>query len=524
MKKFKILNHETFALRRIRTIFIVALTIFVGGCAITPTAFTKAENIARGESDSQQIYASQDALTGPIDVYDAMARALRYNLDKRVSLAESAVANYQVDVDLWDMVPAIESRVAIDSRSNTNASSSQSIDTGLQSLEPSTSFDDTTRTFNLRMAFNVLDFGVSYLRARQSGNHVLIAKERQRSTAQSIVRDVRSLYWNAVASERVLDQIEPLEQSMQKALANIRQAAAQGLITPVDALREQLVMIDSMEQLQQLRIQIAAPRIELARIMNLRPDQHFELVTQDRDSLTVPELDGSMAQLEARALESRPELHESAYLSRISADERRKTLVRLLPGIEIGPSYDLNSNKFLANKNWASYSASVTWNLVNLFSGRDQIDLSKANEELVGLQRLAITAAVITQVHVAAAAYKEAVTAYELSQERNRIEAEILRHTEATGPTEQGGEIEIIQARLNAGLASLRNDLAYASLQTAFASVQQAIAVDLLPKKMATDDVQSLAMLLRVKEQQHNLLELSMSVTDNEDLPENEVQ
>jgi outer membrane protein TolC len=522
MKNFKIIriNKGTLPLRQIKMAMIVAVLTMSGGCAVTPVAFSDAENMARVELDSQQIYASQEAVTGPIDVYDAMARALRYNLDKRVRLAELAVANYQVNVDLWDLVPPLDSRTGIQSRNKVNASSSRSIESGLESLEPSTSTENTVRAFDLRMAFNVLDFGVSYLRARQSGNQTLIAKERQRSTAQSIIRDVRSVYWNAVAAERVQDKIEPMVQGVQKALEAARQTVSQGLRTPLEALRYQLALVDAMEKLQRLRIQITAPRMELARIMNLRPDQDFTLLVPDRNRLTVPSLDTSVSTLETQALQSRPELRESAYLHRISADETRKTFVRLLPGIEIGGGYNLNSNDFLTNKNWSTYSASVTWNLVNLFSGKSQISLSKANEDVVELQRLALTAAIITQVHVATAAYKEAMSGYKLAQERNKIESEILRQVEATGPSQEGGKLEVIQAKLNAGVASLRNDLSYAELQTAFATVQQAIAVDQLPEKVATADIQSLAALLRAKEQKQTLLKLSTAITSNVVIPE----
>ena len=158
-------------MKQISTLFIVAVMIFTGGCAVNPVPFSEAENLSRGEADSQQIYASQEPVTGTIDIYDAMARALHYNMDKRVRLAEMAVANYQVDADLWEMVPEIKTNAAVESRSNVSASSSESILTGTQSLEPSTSTEDTVRNFNLRMAFNILDFGVSYLRARQSGYH-----------------------------------------------------------------------------------------------------------------------------------------------------------------------------------------------------------------------------------------------------------------------------------------------------------------------------------------------------------------
>ncbi|WP_185076739.1 TolC family protein, partial [Pseudomonas frederiksbergensis] len=90
------------------------------------------------------------------------------------------------------------------------ASSSQSVLTGTQSLEPSTSQDRERRVGDLTMVWNVLDFGVSYISAKQQGDQRLIVQERRRKVINTIVQDVRSAYWRAVAAERLLTQIDSL--------------------------------------------------------------------------------------------------------------------------------------------------------------------------------------------------------------------------------------------------------------------------------------------------------------------------
>ncbi|WP_244442591.1 TolC family protein [Azospirillum lipoferum] len=78
------------------------------------------------------------------------------------------------------------------------------------------------RTGDLGFTWNVLDFGVSYLRARQSSNLVLVADERRRRVVQGILQDVRTAYWRAVAAERLLERIEPLERRVEGARRDAR--------------------------------------------------------------------------------------------------------------------------------------------------------------------------------------------------------------------------------------------------------------------------------------------------------------
>lgn len=62
-------------------------------------------------------------------------------------------------------------------RSNVSASSSRSIQSGQESLEPSTSQDRNRRCADLTMVWNVLDFGVSYVTAKQQSDQRWIAED-----------------------------------------------------------------------------------------------------------------------------------------------------------------------------------------------------------------------------------------------------------------------------------------------------------------------------------------------------------
>ena len=58
-----------------------------------------------------------------------MARAVKYNLEARLKLMEEAMAQRQVDLASFDMLPRMALSAGYAGRSNVSASSSQSVET-----------------------------------------------------------------------------------------------------------------------------------------------------------------------------------------------------------------------------------------------------------------------------------------------------------------------------------------------------------------------------------------------------------
>ncbi len=123
---------------------------------------------------------------------------------------EQALSQQQLELARYDMLPQIAMSAGYVGRSNTSASSSRSVETGRQSLEPSTSLDQNRDVADLTMVWNVLDFGVSYVSAKQRADQRWIADERKRKVVHTVIQDVRSAYWRAVAAERLLGRIDSL--------------------------------------------------------------------------------------------------------------------------------------------------------------------------------------------------------------------------------------------------------------------------------------------------------------------------
>ena len=75
---------------------IISFTLV--GCSVIPIPFTQEEISTRAEEDKAQLTVDQEPVTQAISLYEAMARALGYNLDLRLELFKKTLASRQLDL------------------------------------------------------------------------------------------------------------------------------------------------------------------------------------------------------------------------------------------------------------------------------------------------------------------------------------------------------------------------------------------------------------------------------------------
>ncbi|MBK5351828.1 TolC family protein [Pseudomonas sp. TH41] len=474
------------------------LALAVSGCAVTSEPIERGVSEQRAKSDLLSMYRDQEPLSGPLTLHQAMARAVKYNLEGRLKIMEEALAKRQLDLASFDMLPRMALDAGYVGRNNTSGSSSQSVSTGAQSLEPSTSQDRDRRVADLTMVWNVLDFGVSYINAKQQGDQRLIVQERRRKVVNTIVQDVRSAYWRAVAAERLLKQIDSLMARVDAARNNSQSMSEQRIGDPVQALGYQRSLIEATRQLEEQRRALSLAKTELATLINLPMGTDLTLATPE--DYPIPELKVGMANLEQEALASRPELREQDYQTRISAAETRKAMLRLLPGLEFSAGGHYDSNSFLVNDKWADYGVKVTWNLFNVISAPAAIDVAKAGEEVAKARRQAMSIAVLAQLYVANANYREALRQFQTNQQLSNIDGQILGQLRNRHQAAGIGELELIQGELNTLQADLRRDLSYADLRNAYGQIFASAGLDPLPDQVQSTQVQSIATAIASRE------------------------
>jgi len=212
-------------------------------------------------------------------------------------------------------------------RSNEAGASSLSLLSGRQSLEPSTSTERDVFTADLGLSWNVLDFGLSKIRAEQLGNEALIMEERRRKAVIQIMEDVHRAYYRAVSAERLAAKLATLESDVRTAFAQSRQQFTARRTAPMPALSYQRELNDIQAQAQALTRDMQMARIELAALMGLSPDQAYTLQMPDMNTRPLG-LAASYEEMITAALRNRPEVRESVYAQRIGDKEMKKAVRR----------------------------------------------------------------------------------------------------------------------------------------------------------------------------------------------------
>ena len=473
-------------------LIIVTILIVLSGCSVVPEPFTREEIRDRVKDDLSNLYANQEPVTGPITLHEAMARALAYNLEFRLELHKKNLASRQLDLSRYDQLPDVVLNINRDNRDDYSGASSRSLTTGLESLETSTSSDKRVTSADFGLSWNILDFGVSYYRAQQAADRILIAEEEKRKVTNRILKDVRSLYWRAVSNDRLIKRVQTLQVQVNEKLDESRRIEAQRLDTPLSALVYQRELIDSLRELQDLQEGLMLAKTELASLMNLPPGQDYELAVPEKPGST-PALGYSPQFMEVLALENRSELREVSYNKRINSKQAKEALLSLLPGLnlELGTNYD--SNSYLYTNNWVDASARISWNLINIFKYPTTKKLLESQSVLLDTQRLALSIAILTQVHVGIVQYEHARKEYLVASDYNETQNKILQQVQAAARARSISSQILVREEMNTLLAEVKYDIAFANMESSYADSLASLGIYPSLDELDTSSIRSLA-------------------------------
>ena len=458
--------------------FIAAFSVTLAtlsACSVKPVAMDDTTIEQRASGDWQTAFGNQQPVTGPVDLNEAIARAIAYNMDNRLKLMEAVVANRNLSLSRWDMLPEIAASAGYNHRNKQHFASSEDVN-GNQSLAQSTSLDKTYSTAGLELSWNVLDFGINYLSAKQAADGVMIAIERQRKLMHNVIMDVEYAFWMAAAAQRAQSQLPGLIEQTRRALEKSRQSAERGLRQTEASLSYRRDLLDLMQQLLALEGDMHNAKMELASLMGLPPGTQFTVSAAPSDVLRSPFAEMGVMELEQYSLRNRPELLEEDYRQRIAATEIRKACLQLLPGLELRTGYFYDDNSYLLYNDWAESSLRLTWDLLGtVVAGRDLIGYARDNERLGDVRRAALTVAVLTQVDLAYSHVKRAELNHGYAAEMAELDRAMASQSRARWQSSQGSELESIHASTQALLSSVQQDVSYADWRSANGRLSNAV-------------------------------------------------
>ena len=449
------------------------------------------------------MFEGQDQVAGPLTLSEAVARAIKYQAEHRQRRMEEALASAQLDVAQFDLLPKLMVNAGYSTRNNDAFGFGFSPD-GTIAANPSASQERTRNTASIGLAWNLLDFGVSYFRARQVADQKLIAEERRRKAVQTLMHDVRVAWWRAEAAERLLPAADALLGEIEQAIDKTRHIESRKLLPPVQTATLRRALLDLNQQIAFRRQDLAQSRIELAALINVPPGDELHIAAPQRSAREVLDLTADLDKLETLALESRPEIAEEGYRARISADEARKALVALLPNLSLDLSRNYDSNRFLLNNMWSSAGVNVALNLVKAFS-LPALNRSEQAQRLADeARRQAVAMAVLTQTRLAAVRYTLVADEYLIWDEAARDDDLIVQYLFSSEKVGIDTELELIRARARALASQINRDLAFANLQASVARLFNSVGFDAVPRD---DEAKAIAELSGQVESRFEALE-----------------
>lgn len=455
----------------------LSMGVLLAGCTVMPKPMTASELSATADSNFGKVDANQEPVSAPIDLYEAMARALKYNLDYKVELMDEALKTRELNLSRYDMLPQLVAGAGYSGRSNFSGASSLSLLTRRQSLEPSTSSEKNLYTADLAISWDVLDFGLSYVRAKQKADEVLISQERRRKVANRIIEDVRTSYWRAVSAERLLTKLQQLEDAVTTTLGNSQRLAERRLSAPLTALTYQRELVEIQAEVRRLQRELVIAKAQLAALMNLKPGTEFALVLPDRGQ-ALPKVGYSGEDMMMAALRNRAELREVSYRQRINAKELDAALLSALPSFRGVLGVNVDSNDFLYNNDWFQWGARASWNVLNLFRYPAHKKAVKAQDDLLRQRELALTMAVITQVHVARARFGHLSEELETASNQMRVQDRIMDQIRGGFRAGAMSQQTLLREEMNTLVAEVKYDIAYAEAQNGYANLFGAMGID----------------------------------------------
>ena len=460
------------------SILLIATSLLVS-CAYWPKFLTVPE---RQEVTKANFARAQNAIKPVGEVLglnEAIARAIKYNMDYRTKMMEEAIAMGVNDLSNYDMLPKVVANAGYNYRNNDFITSAKGAYTGTPSTsEPYLNSDQKYSTSNLNLSWNLLDFGVSYYTAKQNADRILIASEKRRRTMHVLVQDVQTAYIRAASAQKLKADIKKTIHEANEALAKSKGIEDEGLQSPLETLRFEKSLLDNIKILETVDQELSTAMLELNQLVNLPANSKYEL--KDPDTFQAPSsfTNRTVEEFEVRALLRNADLNESIYNARVARQEVHKSLLKILPNLNFTLSPQQSSNSYWINKEWMDGSAMLSFNLWNVLTYSDTKKIARLNDELALEKRAMVQMAVVTQVYLAKMQLLSMDELYKRSSEIDAVDTRIARIVSIRQKEGAASKAEEVAANASMILSRLRKYQALSQLFLASGKMQATIGLE----------------------------------------------
>ena len=412
----------------------------------------------RVDTDMQNMYANTPRkIKRPIDMYMAMALALKYNYTGRMityeeNLLKAGTSSYNQLQDILAGAGYV----------NTNNSAQLSPD--------------------LKVAWNILDMSGLYYQNSDPSFKANFAVERSRKVTHNILQEARLLYWKALTAQRLIPVIDQMSEYMTLEVdemnATSKELASAGESTSRESLIKKRKYMEAIKNLASLKRDLETAKSKLSALMGFHPATEFKLVGSQYGNFELPEIRSSLSQLEWLALSNRPELRVYDLISnsdkeRIIQDFRKE-------------NQDKYTDDTQYYKQWSKQANNVAINLIKETKTTDVVALDN-------LRRQRMTSLILTQVHISWAQYMAATEDYQINMEIANTSENIAEDfTFSEGEQNEKSQLEAARAIED----EVKAFLSYVDVQDALGNLYATIGLDAVPYYMLGENPAKIALYL----------------------------
>ena len=448
---------------------VVAFACLVAtGCAnVQPIPLSALVMLEQQQLDTKSIQQGVEPLSGPLTMDIAMARALKYNLDRRAKMMEEALAMGQLDISKFDMLPKVMAQAGYSWRDRMRYTHSSPFPSEEPGTSSSTTTDRIHNTYDLGLTWSLLDVGLGYYGAQQQANRFMIASEKRRKAMHLLMQDVRTAYWRAASAQLLKGDVLKTISLAEEALADSRKAGAERVRNPLEALRFQRQLLENLRLLESIQQELASAQVDLAALINIPLNTPIQIATAELTNISQEVVQVPVEKLEEVALQNNADLREQHLNTRIAREEIRRTLLRLFPNISFNYGKKYDTDRYMLSNNWNEAGVQISFNLMNLLTAESQMKLADAGVALADQRRFATQAAVITQVHLSRLQVINARSQFDRANEIYTTDVQISDVMRNRQMVQAQSKLDVVTTETAAILSLLRRYQALAQVQVA---------------------------------------------------------
>ena len=446
--------------------FIGAVASFLAACSTTEPVqtieapvlsayYSDWDRAVRADVDMQNMYIDTPSkITKPIDMYMAMALAIKYNYTRRL-------ASYQESLLKSNITPSMLPTMA-ESLGYENATSSSAV--------PS----------DLKISWNLLDLSSMYIASPE-----VVAEEQSRKVVNTIMLEARTSYWKALAAQRLIPVIDDMSEYLVRVIDEIEarsnELLKEGKTPSTSMLVKKRKYLENIRQLAELRKKFDTAQAEFAGLLGFYPSTEIKLAGSEYGNFPIPSMRAKLQQLEWLALTNRPELR---IFDQGASQEEFELVIKESEDVD---NSDYRQDPSYYNRKWTETAKDLS---MNIFEEIKPMGESTYNS----LARQRMSHIVVNQVYLSWALYQTAIEDYYLNMGLASTSENIAEDiTNKEGENKAISHLESARAIVDEANAFL----SYIDVQEAIGRLYASIGMDAVPSDMLRDNPSIIAIQIR---------------------------